>query len=101
MYAQNAAGVYKRAVNSTVTIVTDNRQIGSGFFVEDNIVATNFHVMEGASAAYCYLNNYTVRYEITGYLAVDTEADLVLPEVSGVKKPAISQWIETSSLTLT
>jgi hypothetical protein len=87
--AQNATNIYKKAVNSTVTIATDNGQIGSGFFVKDNIIATNYHVIEGATIAYCYLNNYTVRYEIEGYVAVDPDIDLVLLVVAGAKRPSI------------
>jgi hypothetical protein len=87
--AQNATNIYKKAVNSTVTIATDNGQIGSGFFVKDNLIATNYHVIEGAKTAYCYLNNYTVRYEIEGFVAVDPNIDLVLLVVSGAKRPSI------------
>jgi hypothetical protein len=87
--AQEAASIYKKAVNSTVTIATDNGQIGSGFFVKDNLIATNYHVIEGAKTAYCYLNNYTVRYTIEGYVAVDPDVDLVLLVVSGAKRPPI------------
>lgn len=47
LFSQDASLIYKNIVNSTVTVETDNG-LGSGFFVAPNIIATNYHVMEGA-----------------------------------------------------
>ena len=49
--AQDASLIYNKTVNSTVTIITDDGSQGSGFFVAPNIIATNYHVMEGATSA--------------------------------------------------
>ena len=54
--AQDATLIYKNTVNSTVTIETDVA-MGSGFFVAPNIIATNYHVVEGATEAFCFSNN--------------------------------------------
>ncbi len=85
---QDATVIYKNTVNSTVTIETDIG-LGSGFFVAPNIIATNFHVIEGATQASCYLNNSTTKYKIEGYLAADKSVDLILLQVSTLNKPAI------------
>ena len=85
---QDASLVYKNVVNSTVTIQTDVAQ-GSGFFVGQNIIVTNFHVIEGASDADCYLNNSDIGYHIDGYLAYDIEADLVILQVSELNNPPL------------
>lgn len=85
---QDAQHIYKKTVNSTVTIET-SLSTGSGFFVAPNIIATNYHVIENASSAVCYLNNSNRTYEIEGYLAVDKAVDLVLLEVSGIKREPI------------
>jgi hypothetical protein len=87
-FAQDATQLYKRVVNSTVTIQTD-QGLGSGFFVAPSIIATNYHVIEGASEAYCFLNNSDEPYLIEGYLAADQSVDLILLKVSGVTRPAI------------
>ena len=87
-FAQDATLIYNKTVNSTVTIETDNG-LGSGFFVGENIIATNYHVIEGATTAYCYTNNSTTKYKIEGYLAADKSVDLILLKVSELNKPTI------------
>ncbi|HNW89068.1 MAG TPA: S1C family serine protease [Bacteroidales bacterium] len=88
VYAQDATVIYKNTANSTVTIETDNG-LGSGFFVGENIIATNYHVIEGATTAYCYTNNSTTKYKIEGYLAADKSVDLILLKVIGLTSPSI------------
>ena len=75
--AQDAKYIYSKIVNSTVTIETD-KGLGSGFFIADNIIVTNYHVVEGASEIYCYSNNSTIKYEISKYFEVDKKSDLIL-----------------------
>ena len=92
--AQSAELVYKNNVNSTVTIETEIGQ-GSGFFVGTNLIATNYHVIEGATEAFCYTNSSAAKYEIEGYAAVDKEVDLVILKVKGLNKPAIKMAAST------
>jgi S1-C subfamily serine protease len=87
LVSQDATLIYKGTANSTVTIETD-LSLGSGFFVAPNIIATNYHVIEGATHAFCYLNNSEVKYKIDGYLAADKSVDLILLKVSTLTKPA-------------
>jgi hypothetical protein len=94
--SQDATLIYKNTVNSTVTIETDNG-LGSGFFVAPNIIATNYHVVEGAVQAYCYLNNSSVKYKIDGYVAADKSVDLVLLKVSSLSRPSLPMATETVS----
>ncbi len=61
--AQDAKLIYNKTVNSTVTIETD-KVLGSGFFVGKNIIATNYHVIKGATTASCYANNSSIKYNI-------------------------------------
>lgn len=95
-FGQDATVIYKNTVNSTVTIETDNG-LGSGFFVAPNIIATNYHVIEGATQASCYINNSTTKYKIDGYLAADKSVDLILLKVSSLNKPALVFTSETVS----
>jgi uncharacterized protein (TIGR02145 family) len=92
--AQSAELVYKNNVNSTITIETEIGQ-GSGFFVGPNLIATNYHVIEGATEAFCYTNSSAAKYEIEGYVAVDKEVDLVILKVKGLNKPAIKMSTST------
>ena len=88
LFSQDASLIYKNTVNSTVTIETDNG-LGSGFFVAPNIIATNYHVMEGSTIANCYLNNSNTKYKIDGYIGADKSVDLILLKVSTLNKPII------------
>ncbi|MDC1221215.1 serine protease [Salibacteraceae bacterium] len=87
-FSQDATGIYNKTVGSTVTIETNNG-LGSGFFVAPNIIATNYHVIEGATEASCYLNNTITKYKIEGYLAADQSVDLILLKVPSLNKPAL------------
>jgi hypothetical protein len=95
--SQDASLIYKNTVNSTVTILTDDGQ-GSGFFVAPNIIATNYHVMEGSTNASCILNNSDIEYKIDGYIGVDESVDLILLKVSTLNKPAIKFSVTTASI---
>ncbi len=89
LYGQNATSVYNKVSKSTVTIETNEGSLGSGFFIAENIIVTNYHVIEGATQANCYLINSNISYSIEGYLAVDKNADLILLKVSNLNKPPI------------
>jgi hypothetical protein len=80
------AQVYRQVVKSTVTIVTDAGNLGSGFYVAPNVIATNYHVVEGASTVKCILTNTTKQVRVTGYVAIDKNADLILLKVMGAPK---------------
>ena len=96
-FSQDASLIYKNTVNSTVTILTNDGQ-GSGFFVAPNIIATNYHVVEGATNASCILNNSDIEYKIDGYLGVDESVDLILLKVSTLNKPSIKFAVTTASI---
>ncbi len=97
-FSQDASLIYKNTVNSTVTILTDEGSQGSGFFVAPNIIATNYHVVEGATNASCILNNSDIEYKIDGYVGIDKSVDLILLKVSTLNKPAIKFAVTTASI---
>jgi hypothetical protein len=76
----SAQEIYQRTVNNTVTIIT-TKGFGSGFFIDSNIIVTNYHVIEGANIAEVLLNNSDKKYSVIGYLAVDKINDLVLLQI--------------------
>jgi hypothetical protein len=88
VFCQDATEIYNKTVGSTVTIETNNG-LGSGFFVAPNIIATNYHVIDGSTEASCYVNNSTIKYKIEGYVAADQNVDLILLKVSSLNKPAL------------
>ena len=56
--------------------------IGSGFFVSEDVLATNAHVVEGAGGGSAKLVGKAQTFQILGVLAVDRHADLALLKVA-------------------
>ncbi len=61
--------------------------IGSGFFVKPNLIATNYHVIEGAAKGTAKLVGTSTTYNIEGVTATEKTNDLALVKViaSGIK----------------
>jgi len=69
--------------------------LGSGFFISKGIIATNAHVIEGASSATAKLVGDAHTLQILGTLALDRNADLVLLKVDS-SAPALILGPSTS-----
>jgi len=63
--------------------------MGSGFFVREGIVATNFHVVKGSAKGFARVVGQKTEYEVAGIVGIDRERDLVLLSVPGVKAPPL------------
>lgn len=88
--AQNAREVAKKVSPSVVLLVMEDSNgqplsMGSGFVVKDGVVATNLHVIEGASRGYAKLADSKVKFNIAGTVAIDPTRDIALLEVEGLK----------------
>jgi len=81
--------IAEKAFPSVVLLVMQdkNRQpisLGSGFLVDENIIATNLHILDGASRGYAKLVGQEEKYEVEGALAVDSKRDLALLRTPGI-----------------
>lgn len=81
--------IYKKALYATVHVAKldangDIGVTGSGFFVRPNLIATNWHVIEGATAArlMAKLVGQNRVYSIGRICAVDEKHDLAILQVS-------------------
>lgn len=97
---QTAQEIATKAFRSTVLLVMEDNSgqplsLGSGFFVREDIVATNLHVVEGATGGYAKIVGEKQKYDIAGYVAIDNKMDLVLLKIDKIKAPAIT--LEDSS----
>lgn len=54
---------------------------GSGFFVREDEIATNFHVVEGTDKGSAKLFGQDELYDIEGYTALDVDNDLVILKI--------------------
>lgn len=64
--------------------------LGSGFFVRSDVVVTNYHVIEGASAGVAKIVGKASIYNVEGLVGVDRAKDLVLLKLTKANaKPLI------------
>ena len=83
-----AEDIAEKALAATVYLEMKDKNgktlgIGSGFFVKPNLIATNYHVIEGAAKGTAKLVGKSARYKIEGVTATDKTNDLVLLKVIG------------------
>ena len=86
--AQTVPQIVENALAATVSLEMQDRSgavlsRGSGFFVRSNLIATNYHVIEGAAQGTAKLVDRHKKYTIEGYTAVDKTNDLAFLEVTG------------------
>ncbi len=77
-----------RTFPSVVLVVVNDSNsqpvaLGSGFYVRPNLIATNLHVIEGASSGYVKVVGQKEKHTINGTVAVDSQHDLVLLDTGG------------------
>ena len=76
----------KKVEASTVRVVYgegDSTMISSGFFVANDKIATNIHVVAAADLASLYVRTDNTDWTIRGVTAFDTQNDLVILQISG------------------
>jgi S1-C subfamily serine protease len=93
--SQTGSDVARKAFPSVVMIVMEDANgqpntIGSGFFVSENVVASNFHVIEGSSRGFVKIIGDKTKYDIDGVVGLDEVHDLVLLEIKDSSAPSLS-----------
>jgi len=90
IFSQSNREIVASTFPSVVLLVMEDNNgqpisLGSGFFVKKNLIATNFHVVEGASSGYAKIIGKQKKYEIKGIVGLDKKRDLVILEVNSLK----------------
>ena len=70
-----------------IVSITSSVGWGTGFFVRDNLIATNIHCIAGASSVKARLLDPVIEYIVEGVVAFDDRNDLVVLKVSDVGMP--------------
>jgi S1-C subfamily serine protease len=88
--AQSGPEIAQRTFPSVVVVQTagpggEPLNLGSGFFVREDIVATNLHVIRGAAKGFVRIVGEDRQHEITGVVGQDFERDLALLKIAEVK----------------
>lgn len=76
---------------STVSLFLDNEdRFGSGFIIDDGVVVTNYHVIEGITGGFVVVNGTNIKHDIKGYIDIDDKTDLSLLSVPSLRaKPLL------------
>lgn len=93
--AQTPQQVAKKAFESTVLLVMEDASgqpmsLGSGFLVRDGEIASNLHVVKGASRGYAKFVGQKTKYDIEGITGIETDCDLVLLKIQAIRNPLLS-----------
>ncbi len=90
--AQNVPQIAEKTLAATVYLEMKDSTgktlaFGSGFFVRENLIATNYHVIAGAASGTAKLVGKDTTYKIKGFTATDETNDLALLKVTayGIK----------------
>lgn len=89
---QDLKAVIKKAFPSVVRIIMkDNNaqpiSVGTGFFIDKNIVATNYHVINKGEDGYINFIGKKNEYRISSVIGVDELNDLALLKVDSISGP--------------
>jgi S1-C subfamily serine protease len=92
--AQTARAIADATFRSVVLITMEDgngRRVAtaSGFFVREDLVATNFHVIVAGVRGHVKLVGATAAYSIAGLVGMDEAKDLAVLKVLGVKAPSL------------
>ncbi len=82
--------IAQKTLPSTVLLIMSNGETeevksGSGFFVAEDIVATNFHVIKETTEGYAKIYGQDKIYKVLGIVGTDEKNDLALLKISGIK----------------
>ncbi len=77
--------IYEKCAPSVVQINTD-LGLGTGFFISEGVIATNYHVIEGATEISAVLTSGKT-YKVNTILGYDEDLDIAILSVSAKGKP--------------
>jgi len=94
-WSLTAQQIAKNTFPSVVLLVMEdiNGQsvsMGSGFYINENTVVTNWHVIEGAVGGYAKFVGNNTTYKIAGTVGIERNVDLVLLSIEGPAAPFLS-----------
>ena len=93
IFAQTPEEIAQKALRSTVLLkmqrANGHLSLGSGFFIEGGLIATNYHVIKDAKRGTAKLVGQEKQFAIDGYTAIDKDRDLAILKVTGLHAPAL------------
>lgn len=87
--AKSEATLTYEKTSPAVVLITTNKGLGSGVILKaDGVIATNYHVVEGATSASVKLSNGDV-YDDVSILDTDTRKDIAILKIKAINLSAI------------
>jgi len=89
------AEIARRTFPSVVLLIMNDQRgqpfcIGSGFFIDQDIVATNFHVIAQTGGGFAKIPGQRAKFTIKGIVGIDAVRDLALLQLEPVTAPPLS-----------
>ena len=93
VFAQTPEEIAQKALRSTVLLkmqrANGRLSLGSGFFIEGGLIATNYHVIKDAKRGTAKLVGQEKQFTIDGYVSLDKDRDLAILKVTDLLAPAL------------
>ena len=92
---QTPQQIAKKVFPSVVLLIMEDANgqpmsLGSGFFVQEGVIASNLHVVKGATRGYAKIVGQGAKLNVEGIVGIDQERDLVLLKTLAPRIPYIS-----------
>lgn len=93
--SQDLKTTASNTLQSVVLIISEDRNgnvlgYGSGFYISEDLVTTNFHVIESANKVFVKFINNELRYPVAGIFGEDQENDIVILQILRVPAPFLN-----------
>jgi len=93
--SQSSREIAEKTLPSVVLIIMQDTKgkaisLGSGFLIEEGIVATNYHVIKKGAKGIVKLFSKDAKYDIEGMIGSDSKMDLALLSIKNIKGHSLS-----------
>ena len=101
-HAQSGRVVADTAFRSVVLVTMEDANgspvaTASGFFVREDLIVTNYHVVKDASRGHVKIIGESAAHVIAGTVSLDQRKDLAILKVLGVKAPSLRLGSDTDA----
>ena len=79
--AQDASAVFKKASKST-GLITDNKNWGSGFFINGKVFVTNYHVIKGMNGYNAEIRTQANTFSVNKIIDINKDVDIAILEIT-------------------
>lgn len=80
-FSQDASAVFKKASKST-GLISDNKNWGSGFFINGKVFVTNYHVIKGMNEYNAEIRTQANTFSVNKIIDINKDVDIAILEIT-------------------